>query len=149
MSDDSNQAMATPPPPTFQPDSQGGAAPQGPVQPQQGPPVPVPQAGPGPGPTGNMQGMPGQSGPMGGPAGQPGPMGGPAGQPGPMGGPAGQPGPMGGPPGPVQGQAPGYQQQQSGGQPNPGNMEMLHKVLLLLQLTTFIVYLGLSFICNW
>ena len=107
MSDDSNQAMATPPPPTFQPDNQGGAPSQGPVQQQQGPPGTMPQPGQGPG--GNMQGMPGQAGPMGGPT--------------------AQTGPMAGPTGPGQGgQGQGYQQGATGGQPNPGNMEMLHKV---------------------
>ena len=108
MSDDSNQAMATPPPPTFQPDNQGGAPVQGHVQPQQqGPQGPMPQGGPAPG--GNMQGMPGQGGPMGGPT--------------------AQTGPMAGPTGPGQGgQGQGYQQGATGGQPNPGNLEMLHKV---------------------
>ena len=109
MSDDSNQAMATPPPPTFQPDNQGGAPSQGPVQ-QQGPPGTMPQTGPGP--VGNMQGMPGQAGPMGGPTAQTGPMAGPT-----------VPG--------QGGQGQGYQQGVTGGQPNPGNMEMLHKVCSL------------------
>ena len=107
MSDDSNQAMATPPPPTFQPDNQGVAPAPGPVQQQQGPQGLMPQTGPGPG--GNMQGMPGQTAPMGGPTAPPVPIGGPS-------------GPGHG------GQGQGYQQGPTGGQPNPGNMEMLHKV---------------------
>ena len=104
MSDDSNQAMATPPPPTFPQENQGGTAPgqqQSQPQQQQTAPSQQQQVAQGPmqaGPGSNIQGMPGQSGPVGGLT------------------------------GPIQG-GQGYQQQGGTGQPNPGNIEMLHKVI--------------------
>ena len=112
MSDDSNQAMATPPPAAFPQENQGPAPVQQPQQPQQQAPVPqqqqlpqqVPMQG-GPSPSPNMQGMPGQTGPIGAPT------------------------------GPVQGgQNQGYQQQGGTGQPNVQNIDMLHKVIDIKQL---------------